>query len=449
MRITTTSNFDFIQASFIEAKLAANQERKTGVLDPHRIKGVGLEGASRTGKSWDISVFLCHYVGTYTGKQINVCRDHRAKLQKTFYATLKKVWCNYFGYPGHHFNKTASDIEFNGNLIRFVGINDDILTAHGLESDLLIVNEGMGVDKESLNQMEQRTTEFYIIDYNPSAVESHLYDKEDDPSYRLHKTTIFDNPYAPPNGKAKILSYAHPEVDDYDIICKKVGFPNYTREQWQEFKERNVELKTAHKYNWEVYGLGKRAVGEDAIFPDWKPYTDADEPADDECDWVHVGGDFGFKTDPTVAVRVKKHGNNLYVRELFYETGLLSGDIAVRMERHGEKHRRSIWDKAQEFTVYELRSLGLDAWYAEKPPGSVPFGIQKMHQFNIFIHEDSENVKNDFRGFRWAKESNGNYKRDTRGKRIPMNKHKHSPDAVRYVLLYYYWDAEEVHEGDI
>ena len=150
MKITTTSNFEFIQDSFIEAKKAANLERRTQIIKPSRLKGVGLEGASRTGKSWDISVFLCHYVGTYQGKQINICRDHRAKLQKTFYATLKKVWCYYFKYPKHHFNKTASDIEFNDNTIRFVGINDDVLTAHGLESDLLIINEGMGVDRESI-----------------------------------------------------------------------------------------------------------------------------------------------------------------------------------------------------------------------------------------------------------------------------------------------------------
>lgn len=444
MKITTTSNFRFIQKSFIEAKLAANRERITGVIDQDRLKGVGLEGASRTGKSWDISVFICHYVGQYQGKQINICRDHRAKLQKTFYATLKKVWCQYFQYPSH-FNKTASDIEFNRNTIRFVGINDDILTAHGLESDLLIINEAMGVEKESINQMEQRTTEFYIIDYNPSDVESYLYDKEIDPSYRLHRTTIFDNPYAPANGKAKILSYAHPDVDDLHI-AEKAG---YTPEEWAALKERNVKLKTVHKYNWEVYGLGKRAVGEDIIFPDWQEYDDSQEPEDNECEWTHVGGDFGFKADPTCAVRVKKHGNNLYIRELFYETGLLSGDIAFRMRQHGEDRRRSIWDKAQEFTVIELRGLNIDAWYSEKPPGSVAFGIQKMHQFNIFIHKDSANVKDDFSRFRWAKEKNGNYKRDSYGKRIPVNTHKHSPDAVRYVLLYYYWDAEEgQHESD-
>ena len=443
-KITTTSNFEFIQESFIESKLAAIEEKKTGIINPSRLKGIGLEGASRTGKSWDISVFLCHYIGAYQGKQINVCRDYRTNLQKTFYETLKKVWVYGFGYPKSHFNKTASDIYFNDNLIRFVGVNDDIMLAHGLESDLLIINEAMGVDKESINQLEQRCNEFFIYDYNPSEVESYMYDKEIDPSYRLHKTTIFDNPYAPPNAKAKILSYAHLKVDDLHI-AKKAG---YTPEQWRELKERNATLKTAHKYNWEVYGLGKRAVGDDVIFPDWQEYTD--EPEDSTLDWEHVGGDFGFKTDPTAAVKVKKQGNNLYIRELFYETGLLNNDIGRKMIDLGEAKTRSIWDRAEEKSVFELRAMDIDAWYSEKGPGSVSFGIQKMHQFNIFIHKDSKNVKRDFSKFRWARERNGSYKRNSFGKRIPVNKHKHSPDAVRYVILYYYWEATEgSHDSDV
>ncbi len=450
MKITTTSNFEFIQDCFIESKLAAREEEQTGVINPDRLMGIGLEGASRTAKSFDTAVFICHYVSTYSGREINICRDHLKKLKDTTYITLKKVWINYFGFPSSHFNKSATDIYFNGNTIRFVGVNDDVMTSHGLESDLLWINETMGVEKEAINQLEQRCNEFFIYDYNPSEVESHVYDKELQPTYKLHKTTIFDNKYAPANARAKILSYAHPEVDDYDLICNKIAFPEYSRQEWENFKLKNLELKTAHKYNWEVYGLGKRAVGEDIIFPDWQVYDDSMEPPDDECEWVHVGGDFGFKVDPTVAVRVKKHGHNLYIRELFYETGLLSGDIASKMRSHGEDGRRSIWDKAQEFTIFELRGLDIDAWYSPKPPGSVSFGIQKMHQHNIFIHKDSKNVKNDFSNFRWAKDRDGSYKRDSYGKRIPFNKNKHSPDAVRYVLLYYYADANEsMHESDI
>ena len=433
-KITTTSNFDFIQDAFIEAKKAYKLEKSTGILNPDRLKGVGLEGASRTGKSWDISVFICHYVSTYEGKLITICRDHLATLKDTFYQTLKKVW-KLFGFPMHHFNKTATDIDFNGNTIRFVGVNDDIMKAHGYESDLLIGNEAIGIDWEALNQMIQRCNEFYIIDYNPSEVDCKVYDKELEPSYRVHKTTIFDNPYAPANAKAKILSYAHPDVDDLHV-AKKAG---YSKEEWIALKERNLELKTADKYKWEVYGLGKRAVGEDIIFSSWELYEE--EPDDSSLDWQHVGGDFGFTTDPTAAVKVKRKGNNLYFRELFYETGLLSKDIAKKMKDLEEHEDLSIWDKAQLMTIYELIDLGVDAWYSEKGSGSVYFGIEKLKQFNLFVHADSLNLQMEFSKYRWAKDNKGNYKRDTNRNMIPIDKDNHLLDGLRYVILYYYWQG--------
>jgi len=205
-RITTSSNFDFIQRNFIEAKNGLNKEAKTGIVDVDRIKGIGLEGATRSGKSWDASVFVCHYVTSYSGKQINICRDHLTTLKKTTYRTLRKVWDD-FNLPLSYFNKSATEIHHNGNIITFIGINDDIMSAHGLESDLLWINETLATDKETRDQLEQRTKEFFIYDYNPNAVYNSLYDLEKRNDYRLHKTTIFDNKYAPLNSVQKVLSF--------------------------------------------------------------------------------------------------------------------------------------------------------------------------------------------------------------------------------------------------
>lgn len=472
-KITTTSNFDFIQSCFIESKLAAKAERKQQLIDPtfedpDRLKGIGLEGASRTGKSWDISVFICHYVSTYEGKLITIARDHLATLKDTFYETLKKVWKR-FGFPMRHFNKTASDIHFNGNIIRFVGINDDIMKAHGYESDLLVINEALGADWGAINQMEQRANEFFIYDYNPSSPSARIYKKEKEPSYRLHKTTIFDNIYAPANAKAKIVSYAHPNVDDFDILKNKVAF-HYTREEWKALKERNVLLETADEYMWKVYGLGTRAVGEDIIFPKWKTYSE--EPEDSTLDWAHCGGDFGFTSDPVACIKVKKQGKNLYLRERFFvpdynpskllkrlekeditdedalnllthNQGLTNPEIAELMHFFDEADELSIWDRAEEKSITELIEADVTAWYSDKGPGSVAFGIQKMKQFNIFIHEDSHNLQFEFERYRWAKNKDGSYKRNQMGKRIPIDKDNHGIDSVRYVLLYYYWVQNE------
>lgn len=417
-KITSSTNFQFIQERFIASK--------TG----EKVNGVGLEGASRTGKTWDVSVFICHYLTSYTGKQVNICRDNLTKLKKTTYQTLKTVWVEQFKLSPHHFNKSATDIHYNGNIVRFVGINDDIMTAHGLESDLLWINEAMGISKETSNQLEQRTNEFFIYDYNPSAVDSWLFDKEKQRGYFLHKTTIFDNPYAPEKAKQKILSYAHPAVND-EHIAKKA---RYSALEWSDIKENNYLTGTADKYMWEVYGLGLRAVGEDIIFSGWKTYNE--EPT--ECEWSHFGGDFGFKSDPSVLIRVTRNGHNLYLKEEMYEHGLLNNEIASFMHRNDLSRDLSVWDTSENKSIDELRGLNIPAQGADKGAGSVAYGIQIMQQFNIFVHEDSINLINEIKKYRWARQRNGDFKRNTFGKRVPVDKDNHAIDAARYGTTYYF-----------
>ena len=119
------------------------------------------------------------------------------------------------------------------------------------------------------------------------------------------------------------------------------------------------------------------------------------------------------------------------------------------MHELDECNEISVWDKAEEKSIHELRELDVSADWSEKGSGSISFGIQKMHQFNIFIHRDSENLIREFERYRWAKDRSGNYKRNTFGKRIPVDKDNHGIDAVRYVILYYYWQpAENSHNSD-
>jgi len=428
---TTSTNYTFLVSCF-------NEARNLPLEHPDRILGCGLEGASRTGKDWDKCVFVCQYIAQFTGKKINFFRDTFANLKKTTYRTLKEVW-GLFGYDLRVFNKTASEIHYNGNVISFLGVNDDPMRAMGLESDLALMGEAMSLIKDHCDQIEQRCNEFFVYDYNPTAPSGHwLFKKEEQPSYRLHRTTIFDNPYAPVNARKKILSYAHPTEPAYDLVLN-CPFLGYTKELWDEHLRRNVELNTADLYLWQVYGLGVRAVGEDVIFPRWKVYEDADKPNENESDWILYGGDFGYSNDPTALVRVEKHGNNIYIKELCYENSLLNSDIARIMKREGWNEHISVWDSADGLkSVNELRLESINATGAKKGTGSVSWGIQYMKKFNLFIHEESTNFVKEFQAYKWAKKTNGEYKRNTLKQRVPSDNQKdHLIDAARYAITYY------------
>lgn len=441
MPATTSTNYAFLAACFNESKAVPPD-------DPRRLLGCGLEGASRTGKDWDKCVFVCQYISTFTGKKINFFRDTFANLKKTTYRTLKEVW-RLFGYDTGVFNKTASEIHYNGNIISFLGVNDDPMRAMGLESDLALMGEAMSLIKEHCDQIEQRCNEFFIYDYNPTAPAGHwLFEKEKQSSYKVHKTTIFDNPYAPINARRKILSYAHPDEPSYNLVLNAPHL-SFTRESWDSLLEANVELNTADLYLWRVYGLGFRAVGEDVIFPRWKPYTDREKPDSSNADWVLYGGDFGYSNDPTAYVRVEKLGNNLYIRLLCYETGLLNADIAARIKQEGFNDSISIWDSADGLkSVNELRLEGVNATGAKKGVGSVAWGIQYMKKFNLFLHEDSKELIREFESYKWAKKTNGEYKRNTLKQRVPKdNQADHAIDAARYAVTYYAEGLKEDENG--
>ena len=149
------------------------------------------------------------------------------------------------------------------------------------------------------------------------------------------------------------------------------------------------------------------------------------------------GGDWGYSKDPTVLVQVKKSGNSLYIKELIYETGLLNSDIAQIMEANGWNDEISVWDSSEPKSIDELRISGINADSAQKGDGSIVWGIQNIQAHKVFIHINSTNVINEFKKYCWAKKPNGEYKRNTRGKRMPKDLNNHSIDSIRYALSRY------------
>ena len=412
-RITTGPNWKPLQRAY-----------KTGK------DAILLEGASRTGKSWDISVFIITYMQYNTGKQINICRDHLAKLKKTTYRTFKKVWQRY-GLPLNQFNKSATPIEYNGNTITFVGLNDDIMIAYGLESDLLWVNEGVSISKDTLNQLQQRTTDFIIIDYNPIYTQHHIFDLEFVDGFTLHKTTIFDNwKYAPAKAKAKIISYAHPDEPAYQQAAKA----GYSKKEWDKILNRNVEQKTADLYMWRVMGLGMRAAGEDTIFKKWNYYKETPT----NYDWQHYGLDFGYSADESAFVKITKVGNRLYLELIIYETGLLNKQLAKKIHDSGYSGEMVVCDTSPAQNAYELIEKDISAYpYPWKKAGSVAWGIQMIQQFELYVHEDSVALIDELRKYKWKKDSKGDFVRNSLKQRVPVDKDDHAIQATIYGATVY------------
>lgn len=385
------------------------------------IYSVGLEGGTRSGKTYDIAIWLGQYLNYYTGKKIIIGRDTKSSLNKTVYQTCKEVWLQ-LGMPSKFFTKYASEIRYNGNSIEWVGINDGHSEAQGLESDALWVNEADLCDKETVDQMEQRCKELLILDYNPRHEVNWCYDREKSPAHAIHYTTIRDNRFAPKNAVRKVESY--------------------------EPTPENIARGTADEYLWTVYGLGKRASGKSAVFTDVKRYEK--EPTD--FDWRINGGDFGFSHDSTAIVQLTKSGNRLYAKLLLYELGLLKRQIASQMKRMKIDQKRCVWDSARKEDIFEMIHLNTSAVPARKGPHSVAWGNSKLKEYEIYVADDplSEILYQELIRLRWKLDSKGNFVINPMGLReIEPREHKltiggdvytikdHAYDALRYALTFY------------
>ena len=372
------SNFDFISKNYLS---------KTGIC---------LEGGSRSGKTWDTIAFICWYVNTHTGKVITIGRDKLTVLRKTLLVDWQQI-APRFGIT--ELNRSEMNLTYNGNLIRFVGLNDDIMAAHGLTQDIFWVNESMSISRDTFDQLEQRTADFWILDYNPSSSIHWLYDLEKREDTALHRSTVLDNPFAPRKVREKILSY--------------------------EPTERNKELGTADSYKWKVYGLGIRAQAEETVFKQWQYFDEAPE----QYDFRVLGLDFGYSNDPSALIECIIDGNNLYLTELLYEAGKTNPDLAKMIKPYVGNDTYVVADSAEPKSIAELIRADIPVIAAQKGQGSVSYGIDKLKSYKLWVNKKSVNLQNEFVNYKFKKD-------DKTGRVLnqPVDEWNHLIDAARYAI---------------
>jgi len=380
VQINTTTNFEFIHDNYTNTR------------------GFLLEGGSRSGKTYSIIQFLIVYCLSHTGKSITIARDSLANLKATLLPDFQKILIELNLYQSDSHNKSEHTYNLNGNNIRFIGLNDDIMRAHGISQDVFWINEAMSTRNDTFDQLEQRTSDFWILDYNPSSAKHWIYNLELRDDVKLKKTTVLDNPFAPKEIVKKILGYKP--------------------------TEENKELGTADNYMWQVYGLGMRAAGEQTVFPFYSYVDELPEEYDKEI----FGLDFGYSHDPAAFVQIRFSGNNIYVKEHIYSIGLSNHKLAELILPIAGREL-VVCDSAEPKSIAELRKYGVKAIPCEKGKDSVKFGIKTLQTKKIHITKDSYNLSYELSGYMYVKDRSGEVTDKTDGA-------DHLIDALRYAVMF-------------
>jgi phage terminase large subunit len=358
-------------------------------LEESAAKIVVQQGGTRSGKTYNIILWIIFsYCQKNEGKIITICRKTYPALRGTVMRDFLTILKDHEIYSEDDHSKTASEYKLNGNTIEFISL-DMPQKIRGRKRDLLFANEANELNFEDWQQLLFRTNEKVIIDFNPSEefhwIYDHVLPRKD---VEFYQTTYKDNPFLGAEIKAEIERLK--EIDE-----------NY----------------------WRVYGLGERGQAKSLVYT----FTTIKE-IPKEAKLVSYGLDFGYSSDPTSLVRTYILGDDMYVDELLYRTGMTNQDIANEMKVLGLDRSNEVFaDSAEPKSIEEIYRMGWNVKPTIK--GSINIGIDIIRRYKLHATESSFNLIKELRNYKYIEDKNGQMTNK------PVDNFNHALDALRYSVV--------------
>ena len=364
---------------------------KTNIVFEHLLESrkriIIEQGGTRSGKTYNILLWIIFkYCFENKGKIVTICRKTYPALRATAMRDFIDILRQNNLYDENYHNKSSSEFQLNGNTIEFISL-DKPTKIRGRKRDLLYINEANEITFEDWQQLIFRTTGRIILDYNPSDEFHFIYDKikpRDDADFYV--TTYKNNPFL----SEEIIS----EIE---------------------------RLKDIDDNYWKVYGLGEIGASKSIIFR-INECNDVPETAD----LLSFGMDFGFTNDPTTLVGIWKQGDDIYLKEYLYKTGLTNRDIDSYLREFKIERKEIFADSAEPKSIEELYRMGWNIKPATKGQGSINIGIDMMKRYRLNVTKDSINMIKEFKNYKWQEDKNGIILN------TPVDMFNHTIDAVRY-----------------
>lgn len=221
---------------------------------------------------------------------------------------------------------------------------------------------------------------------------------------------------------------------------------NTYKAKMEGYRESNPEF-----YYTMILGLiseGERG----RIFKNWKSITN---DFFNNVDAKSIFGlDFGLAS-PAGLPEIKFVKNTIYIRQLNYKP-LTNKEIALLMCKLGIKQSVVIADSAEPDSISKIRRgwkleeledvigsitedngnvkaiyrelvSGFNIYPADKPKGSVTAGISLLKDMIVYVTEDSAELWNEYKNYKWALDKNKNPTNE------PIDEYNHLIDPIRYV----------------
>ena len=351
------------------------------------------EGGSRSSKTYSLCQLMIIYCLQNNNKVVSVIRKTfpalRATVLRDFIEILKEIGL----YKQEMHNKSEHIYTFaNGSMIEFFSVDDE-QKIRGRKRDIAWCNEANELYFDDFTQLNMRTEDKLIFDYNPSDSASWLYELPAEESIKI-KSTYKDNPFLPESIKAQIEDLARTDEALYQI-----------------------------------YALGEKAISKSNIYSQW---TFLAHRPSKFVKYVY-GCDFGYN-HPTALMRVYYCDNDIYIEPVIYESYLTTTMLIEKLATLNIEQTVSILaDHSRPEIIQEMNIAGYDVLNANKV---VKKGIDNLKTFGVFCQDDKA-IKREYENYKWKKI--GDFITDE-----PVKLFDDAMDAIRYATTHirqeYYTD---------
>jgi phage terminase large subunit len=351
------------------------------------------QGGTRSGKTVAVCQYLVYLITTSDKPlTISVVRKTLPALKGSVLRDIMNILQETgIYYLGVH-NKAENTFRYNNHLIEFLSV-DEPQKIRGRKRNIAFLNEGNELTIEDFRQINMRTTDMLILDFNPS-----------DPVHWIYNDLI--------------------PRDDCDTWITTYRDNNFLSAELVNEIERMKERDPDY---WRVYGEGLQAIfSARQVFNNWHFIDYKDFPEFDlEVEGV-IGIDYGYSNDPTAVVLTFRQNDKLYLHELLYRKGMTNSDIVNFLKAGGYGEVICYADSAEPKSIEEMRRLGLYIKPAIKGQGSINAGISLLKEYDIFVSKESQNITREYHNYYWEELKDGTIINK------PQDKENHAMDSIRY-----------------
>jgi len=369
----------------MELKSTIVFERNYDALYNNEARFIINEGGSRSSKTYSLCQLIMVYCLQNPQKVVSIIRKTfpalRATAMRDFLEVLKEA--GIYDKTSHNMSEHIYTFP-NGSIVEFFSVDDE-QKIRGRKRHVAWCNEANELFLDDFTQLNMRTEQKLIFDYNPSDSTSWLYELPKDESV-LIKSTYRDNPFLPDSIKRQI-----------------------------------EDLKRTDEALYQIYALGEHAISKANIYSNWTflPHRPA------RFTQFVYGLDFGYN-HPTALMRIYWHEKDIFIEPVIYESYLTTSNLIDRMASLDvEKETEIIADYARPEIIAEMNNAGYNVLNANKV---VKKGIDNIKTFGVFAMAD-KNLEKEYQNYKWKKV--GDTITDE-----PVKLFDDAMDAVRYATTY-------------